>query len=146
MKITMRISEDFRSTKFVGNKTKGRISKRLFQENKARQIFRKMKISYPMIHTRTCAYQGVRNVRFLENLLCFVFLLPPLCDLPFCLTTDDLRLILPSYRNQSTNLRYWFLRKYSFKNLFSWIYSCCSNPETLRGTAKLHIFNILSFL
>ena len=24
--------------------------------------------------TRTCAYQGVRNVRFLENLACFVFL------------------------------------------------------------------------
>ena len=73
----MRISEDFRSTKFVGNKTKGRISKRLFQENKARQIFRKMKISYPMIHTRTCAYQGVRNVCFLENLAHFVFLKHP---------------------------------------------------------------------
>ena len=27
--------------KFVGNKAKGRISKRVFQENKARQIFRK---------------------------------------------------------------------------------------------------------
>ena len=26
---------------FVGNKAKGRISKRVFQENKARQIFRK---------------------------------------------------------------------------------------------------------
>ena len=29
----------------MGNKAKGRISKRVFQENKARQIFRKMKIS-----------------------------------------------------------------------------------------------------
>ena len=26
---------------------------------------------------RTCTYQGVRNVRFSENLACFAFLLPP---------------------------------------------------------------------
>ena len=38
----------------VGNKAKGRISKRVFQENKARQIFRKTNISYPLIRTRTC--------------------------------------------------------------------------------------------
>ena len=31
----------------VGNKTKGRISKQMFQENKSRQIFRKTNISYP---------------------------------------------------------------------------------------------------
>ena len=31
----------------VDNKEKRRISKRMFQENKARQIFRKMNISYP---------------------------------------------------------------------------------------------------
>ena len=31
----------------VGNKANGRISKRVFQENKARQIFRKTNISYP---------------------------------------------------------------------------------------------------
>ena len=71
----------------VGNKAEGQISKRVFQENKAGQIFRKMKIFYPLIRTRTCAYygvrnvrfsenltQGVRNVHFLENLTCFVFL------------------------------------------------------------------------
>ena len=46
----------------VGNKAKGQISKRVFQENKARQIFRKTNISYPLIRTRMCAYQGVRNV------------------------------------------------------------------------------------
>ena len=33
--------------KFVGNKAKGRISKRMFQENRAHQIFRKTNISYP---------------------------------------------------------------------------------------------------
>ena len=55
----------------IGNKAKGRISKRVFQENKARHIYRKTIISYPLIRTRKCAYQGVRNVRFLENLVCF---------------------------------------------------------------------------
>ena len=43
-----------RKKHFVGNKAKGRISKRVFQENKARQIFRKTDISYPLIRTRTC--------------------------------------------------------------------------------------------
>ena len=39
--------------KIIGNKAKGRISKRVFQENKARQVFRKTNISYPLIRTRT---------------------------------------------------------------------------------------------
>ena len=42
----------------------------MFQENKIRQIFRKTNIFYPL----KCAYQGVRNVYFSENLTCFVFL------------------------------------------------------------------------
>ena len=33
----------------VGKKAKGRLSKRVFQKNKARQIFRKTNISYPLI-------------------------------------------------------------------------------------------------
>ena len=36
----------------------------------------------------TCAYQGVRNVRFFEDLACFVFLKHPFWDSPFCLITD----------------------------------------------------------
>ena len=35
--------------KVVGNKTKGRVSILVLQENKARQIFRKANISYPLI-------------------------------------------------------------------------------------------------
>ena len=31
------------------------------------KIFRESNISYPMIGTRTCAYQGVRNISFPEN-------------------------------------------------------------------------------
>ena len=40
-------------THTVVNKAKGRISKRLFQENKARQILRKTNCSYPLTRTRT---------------------------------------------------------------------------------------------
>ena len=32
-----------------------------------RKIFRKTDISDPLIRTRTCAYQGIRNVSFSEN-------------------------------------------------------------------------------
>ena len=63
--------------KIVSNKAKGRISKRMFQENKARQTFRKTNISYPLVRTRLCAYQGVRNVSFTENLACVAFLKHP---------------------------------------------------------------------
>ena len=39
----------------ASNNAKGRISKRVFQEDKTRQIFRKTNISYPLIRTPTCA-------------------------------------------------------------------------------------------
>ena len=51
----------------VGNKAKGRILKRVFQENKACQT----NISYTLIPTRTCAYQGLKNVCISENLAAF---------------------------------------------------------------------------
>ena len=38
---------------FVSNKAKGGISKRVFQENKTRQIFQKTNISYPLIRAST---------------------------------------------------------------------------------------------
>ena len=41
-----------RTKYFVGNKIKGRISKRVFQESKAHQIYRKKNISYSLIHVR----------------------------------------------------------------------------------------------
>ena len=47
--------------RFVSNKVKGRISKRVLQENKACRSFWKTNISYPLICTCTCAYQGLRN-------------------------------------------------------------------------------------
>ena len=69
------------SDDLVGNKAKGHTSKRVFQENKARQIFRKTNISYPLIRSGTCAYQRtyqwVGNVRFSENFACLAFLKHP---------------------------------------------------------------------
>ena len=76
--------------KIFGNKAKVRISKRVFQENKVRQMFRKANISYPLIGRRTCAYQGVRNVCFSENLVCVVFLKDPFWYSPFRLITDEM--------------------------------------------------------
>ena len=76
---------------FFGNKAKWWISKRVFQENKARQNFRKMNISYPLIRTCTYEYQGVRNVDFFWKfgVLCF-------------LETPVLRFtVLPYYRRVS---------------------------------------------
>ena len=59
--------------KLVGNKAKGSTSKRVYQENKARKIFRKTNISYPLILTRTCAHQGGKKCSFFGKfgVLCF---------------------------------------------------------------------------
>ena len=73
----------------VVNKAKGRISKRVFQENKARQIFWKTNISNPLIPTRTCAYQGVRNVIFSNSLTSFLFLKHPFWDSPFAVSPTN---------------------------------------------------------
>ena len=75
---------------FFINKVKGWISKRVFQENKAHQISWKMNISYPLVCTRICAYQGVRSNCFSENLTCFVFVKHPFWDSPFFLITNKL--------------------------------------------------------
>ena len=69
---------------FVGNKPKRPISKRVFQENKTCQILRKKTNFFP-----PDAYQGVRNVCFLESLTCFVLMKHQFWDLPFWLITDD---------------------------------------------------------
>ena len=91
---------------FVGNKVKRWISKRRWQE-KARQMFRKTNIFYPLIRTRMCAYQGVRNVCFSENLTCFVFLLPPFWDSPFCFITDEFLVTWAAFSNRHCSKVGW---------------------------------------
>ena len=65
-----------------------------------RKIFRKTNISYPLICTRTYAYQGVKNVSFSEN---FAYVLNgwPLGSLFFRLTYLFL-LVQLSRRDRST--------------------------------------------
>ena len=64
-------------SKIVGNKAKGRISKRVFQESKARQNFRKKTFLTPWGKKYPLAYQGVRNVSFPDVLAGFAFLKHP---------------------------------------------------------------------
>ena len=54
---------------FAGNKAKGPISEWIFQENKARQIFRKMNISYPLV-----CVSGSKKCSLFEKfgVLCFL--------------------------------------------------------------------------
>ena len=61
---------------------------------------------YPLARTRTCVYQGVKNVHFSGNLACFVFLKHPFWDSPFCLITDDIFVVYYEYRS----LAKWFFK------------------------------------
>ena len=81
--ITVKKSEKWQTLLFICKKSKGRFSKRVFQENKARQIFWKTNIFYPL------------DKHTYKNLICFVFLKNPFWDSPFCLITD--KLLNPCY-------------------------------------------------
>ena len=82
----------------------------MFQENKARQIFRKMNISYPLIGTRT--YQGVRSVRFSENLAWFVFL-KHLFEIPAFALLPTTETIILADKNDSL----WISEQYPSRHL-----------------------------
>ena len=77
-------------TLFIGNNAKGRMSNRVFQENKAYQIFRKTNISYPWYaHVPESLFEI--KLQACATLACFVFLKHPFWDLPFRLITDIFR-------------------------------------------------------
>ena len=100
----------------------GRIWKRVFQVKKARQIYRKMNISYPLIRTGRCAYQGIRNVHFSRNLVCFFFLKHPFWDSPFCLITDEIIGVLIEMKMCIRNyrLKMLSLNHYPRRCIFAW--------------------------
>ena len=95
---------------FVRNKAEGRISKRVFQENKASQIFPRM-----------CAHQGVRNVSFSENFVCLLFLKIPV--LRFVLLPYYRRLIW-SHKPSPFHLSL-FCKKRAFKFQIYWSLTMC---------------------
>ena len=91
---------------------RGPISKRVFQENKARQIFRKRSISYPLTHTYVCVSGGTKCLFFGKfGVLCF-------------LETSVLRFaLLPYYRPKETLkisskclLLVWILKDHKFRD------------------------------
>ena len=89
---------------FVGNKAKVESQNGCFKETKHVKFSEKTNISKPLIRTRTCACQGVRNIRFSENLTCFVFLKQAFWNSPFCLITDDL------FKDPSYSVKLKFLK------------------------------------
>ena len=71
---------------FVGNKSKGRISKRVFQENKARLIFRKNEHFLPPDTHTYVSVLGGEKCSFLEKLVVLCLLETPV--LPYFRQTD----------------------------------------------------------
>ena len=65
------------SVLFVSKKGKRAILKTGVSRKQSTPNFLKNEHFLPSDSTRMCAYQGVRNVCFLENLACFVFLKHP---------------------------------------------------------------------
>ena len=62
---------------FVDNKAKGRISKRVFKENKARPNFPKNEHFLPHDTNMLVRVSGGKRCFFSENLACFIFLARP---------------------------------------------------------------------
>ena len=76
----------------VGKNAKGRISKRVFQENKARQIFRKTNIYYPLIRYVCVSWDKKCSFFAKFGVLCF-------------LETPVLRFTLSPYYQQKGNVK-----------------------------------------
>ena len=103
-------------TELSTNSVKGRIWKRLFQESTP-NFPKNEHFLPPDTH-----YQEVSNVRFSENLTCFVFLKHP-WDSSFCLITDDLL----HRRNFLATTSYFFLRKHINKRKVNEHWKNCEN-------------------
>ena len=99
----------------------------------------------PLIRTRTYAYQGIRNVRFSENLTCFVFLKHPFWDSPFCLITDklDYACALKNWSRRYESYSH-MVYKVLYKNSFlvvvlMGILLYCSRSQTLYIITRIYI-------
>ena len=91
----------------VGNKAKGQISKLIFQDNKARQIFQKTGIYFPLIRITWCVSGGKKCPFFGKlDVICF-------------LETPILKFALLSYYRR-------FVAIYLFKAFY---HRCLTNPK-----------------
>ena len=79
----------FSKLHFVSNKTRANLKTGVSRKQSTPDFPKNEHILPP--DTPMCAYQGLRYVRFSENLACFVFLKLPFWDSPFCLINDDIK-------------------------------------------------------
>ena len=102
--IRLRILTGRKHPQIVGNKAKGLITKRVFQESKARHNFRKTNISYPPnTHTYVCV-SGGKKCLFFRNFGKLCFIETPV--LRFALLPDSRRNPTPTL-SKSMNMDIW---------------------------------------
>ena len=90
----------------------------LFRKTKRDTIIGKTIISYPLIRTGTCTYQGVR-ILFSENLASFVFLKHPFWDSLFCLKWLTASQLVRKNIDLDLIRRYLVIK--TFRNKFSFL-------------------------
>ena len=101
-----------------------RITKRVFQENKVRQIFWKVNISYPLIRTRTRVYQGGKKCSFFGKFDGLCFLERPVSRFALLLfyrrfLIDKIRFQILFLEETWTCLAFAFFGLLTFENCFS---------------------------
>ena len=97
---------------------KGESQNGCFKKTKHAKFYKKR-----IFLTRTCAYQGARNIRFSENLACFIFLKHPFWDSAFCLITDEIQLRKTTVSHKQSNIRTFvcFLIFSIHSNISNWM-------------------------
>ena len=129
----------------VGNKAKGRISKWVFQESKAHQIFQKTNISYPLVCTRTESEMVVWNVRFFGKFGVLYFLETPV--LRFALLPYYRRTLICFENNPARKSAFfgWVFCQAISLHIYYWIHSSLL-PPLPSPTGKTHTRLAISFL
>ena len=145
--IVLRPNSDLMKIECIGNKAKMRVSKRVFQENKACQNCPKNEhFLLSDTHTYVCVSGGVRNVGFWGNFGVLCSLETPVFR--FALLPYHRRMNTSKDANcfpfQSLNMLPFYIR---FKHLKLTYYSLLSNiSEYSLKTATLPSFLIFSFI
>ena len=116
----------------IRNKAKRRISKPVFQENKARQIFRKNEYFLPP-DTHKSGYHGVRNVCFFGKFGVFCFLETSILRFALlpCYQSKNSEDISQLYIQSILSFKVYFFRKYHPNAVYF-----CHNPKGNRILTK----------
>ena len=139
---------------FVRNKQKGESQNGCFKKTKRAKFSEKQTFLTPSPSPtppliRTSTYKGLRNVRFLENLTCFAFPLPPFWDLSFYLATDDftvsfvysaIDVIFLSKECVTSRDKFWPMKSYKLLRICLWLaYKITKNNCVLQYMAMSFI-------